>query len=65
LDNLVDYLAVEIPFQAIVIIDEETEELHSVVKQFSFPVEIIELVAEPARDTGPISLGKWERDVAP
>lgn len=44
LDNLLDYLVFETPFQAIVIIDEETEELHSVVKQFSFPVEIIEFV---------------------
>jgi len=44
LDNLLDYLVFETPFQAVVIIDEETEELHSVVKQFSFPVEIIEFV---------------------
>jgi len=44
LDNLLDYLVFETPFQAIVIIDEETDELHSVVKQFSFPVEIIEFV---------------------
>ena len=44
LDNLLDHLVFETPFQAIVIIDEETEELHSVVKQFSFPVEVIEFV---------------------
>lgn len=44
LDNLIDYLVFETPFQAIVIIDEETDELHSVVKQFSFPVEVIEFV---------------------
>ncbi len=44
LDNLLDYLVFETPFQAVVIIDDETEELHSVVKQFSFPVEIIEFV---------------------
>jgi len=44
LDNLLDYLVFETPFQAIVIIDEATEELHSVVKQFSFPVEVIEFV---------------------
>ncbi len=44
LDNLLDYLVFETPFQAVVIIDEETDELHSVVKQFSFPVEIIEFV---------------------
>lgn len=44
LDNLLDYLVFETPFQAAVIIDEETDELHSVVKQFSFPVEIIEFV---------------------
>lgn len=42
LDNLLDYLVFETPFQAIVIIDEATDELHSVVKHFSFPVEIIE-----------------------
>lgn len=44
LDNLLDYLVFETPFQAIVVIDEETDELHSVVKQFSFPVEVIEFV---------------------
>ena len=44
LDNLLDYLVFETPFQAVVIIDEETDELYSVVKQFSFPVEIIEFV---------------------
>lgn len=44
LDHLLDYLVFETPFQAIVIIDERTDELNSVVKRFSFPVEIIELV---------------------
>ncbi|MHA1835158.1 MAG: hypothetical protein ACTSV7_14375 [Candidatus Baldrarchaeia archaeon] len=44
LDNLLDYLVFETPFQAIVIIDEETDELHSVIRQFRFPVEIIEFV---------------------
>lgn len=44
LDHLLDYLVFETPFQAIVIIDEATDELLSVVKQFSFPVEIIEFV---------------------
>jgi len=44
LDNLLDYLVYETPFQAIVIIDEATNELYSVVKHFSFPVEIIEFV---------------------
>ena len=43
-DNLLDHLVFETPFQAIVIIDEATDELFSVVKQFSFPVEIIEFV---------------------
>jgi len=43
-DNLLDYLVFETPFQALVIIDEATDELFSVVKQFSFPVEIIEFV---------------------
>lgn len=44
LDNLLDYLVFETPFQALVIIDEETDELHSIVKKFSFAVEIIEFV---------------------
>lgn len=44
LDYLLDYLVFETPFQAVVIIDQETDELHSVVKQFRFPVEIIEFV---------------------
>ncbi|MFH1483680.1 MAG: hypothetical protein ABIG98_05460 [Chloroflexota bacterium] len=44
LDNLLDHVVFETPFQAIVIIDEATDELFSVVKHFSFPVEIIELV---------------------
>ena len=44
LDNLLDYLVFDTNFQAIVIIDEETDELYSVVKQFSFPVEIIEFI---------------------
>ena len=44
LDYLLDYLIFETPFQALVIIDEQTDELNSVIKQFSFPVEIIELV---------------------
>lgn len=44
LDYLLDYLVFETPFQALVIIDEATDELFSVVKHFSFPVEIIEFV---------------------
>ena len=44
LDNLLDYLVFEAPFQVIVIIDEDSEELQSVLKQFSFPKETIELV---------------------
>lgn len=44
LDHLLDYLVFETPFQAIVIIDERTDELNSVVKRFSFPVEVIEFV---------------------
>lgn len=44
LDNLLDYLIFETNFQAIVIIDEETDELHTVLKQFRFPVEIIQFV---------------------
>ena len=44
LDNLLDYLIFETNFQAIVIIDDETDELHSVIKQFRFPVEVIQFV---------------------
>lgn len=44
LDNLLDYLVFETPFQAVVVIDGAADELSSVVKPFSFPVEIIELV---------------------
>ncbi len=44
LDNLLDYLVFEAPFQVIVIIDEDSEELQSVLKQFSFPKETIEFV---------------------
>ena len=44
LDNLLDYLVFDTPFQAIVLIDEENDELHSVIKQFRFPVETIEFV---------------------
>lgn len=44
LDNLLDYLVFETNFQAIVIIDDETDELHSVIKQFRFPVEVIQFV---------------------
>jgi len=44
LDHLLDYVVFETPFQAVVIIDERTDDLNSVVKQFSFPVEIIEFV---------------------
>ncbi len=44
LDNLLDYLVFEAPFQVIVIIDEDSEELQSILKQFSFPKETIELV---------------------
>jgi hypothetical protein len=42
LDYLLEYIVFETPFQAIVIIDEETDELNSVIKQFRFPVEVIE-----------------------
>ncbi|MFC1977386.1 hypothetical protein ACFLWS_03865 [Chloroflexota bacterium] len=44
LDNLLDYLVFEAPFQVIVIIDEDSPELQSVLKQFSFPKETIEFV---------------------
>jgi len=44
LDYLLDYLVFEAPFQVIVIIDEDSEELQSVLKQFSFPKDTIEFV---------------------
>lgn len=65
LDNLLDYLVFETPFQAIVIIDEATEELHSVVKQFSFPVEIIEFVMyEDAQGNRAFRFSPFLKDVS-
>ena len=43
-DNLLDYLVHESPFQAVVLIDELTDELNAVIKRLKFPVEIIEFV---------------------
>jgi len=42
LDYLLEYLIFDTPFQALVIIDEATDDLTEVRKQFSFPVEVIE-----------------------
>lgn len=42
LDNMLDYL-VNDAFRALVIIDEATDELHKVVRNFRFPVEVIEV----------------------
>ncbi|MFH1486518.1 MAG: hypothetical protein ABIH46_10635 [Chloroflexota bacterium] len=50
LDHLLDYLVFETPFQAVVIIDEATDDLFSVVKHFSFPVEIIEFTMHQDRN---------------
>jgi len=41
-DNMLDHL-VNDTFRAIIIIDEATDELHKVVKNFRFPVEVIEV----------------------
>lgn len=41
-DNMLDYL-VHDTFRALIIIDEDTDELHKVVKNFRFPVEVIEV----------------------
>jgi hypothetical protein len=41
-DNMLDHL-VNDTFRALIIIDEATDELHKVVKNFRFPVEVIEV----------------------
>jgi hypothetical protein len=41
-DNMLDHL-VHDAFRALIIIDEDTDELHKVVKNFRFPVEVIEV----------------------
>lgn len=64
LDNLLDYLVFETPFQVIVIIDEATDDLFSAVKQFSFPVEIIEFVTyEDANGQRAFSFNPFLQDV--
>jgi hypothetical protein len=42
LDHFLDAVVFDTPFRALVIIDEETEELHTVLKNLGFPVEVIE-----------------------
>lgn len=42
LDHLLDVLVFEGQFRALVIIDEETDDLHAVLKNLGFPVEVIE-----------------------
>lgn len=42
LDHFLDKLVFDCPFQALVIIDEETDELHTVLKSLGFPVEVVE-----------------------
>jgi hypothetical protein len=42
LDHFLDAVVFDTTFQALVIIDEETEELHTVLKNLGFPVEVIE-----------------------
>ena len=41
-DNLLDHLVNDV-FRALIIIDEATDELYKVVKNFRFPVEVIEI----------------------
>lgn len=45
IDHFLDHLVFDAPFRALVIIDEATDELHTVVGNLSFPVEVIELAA--------------------
>jgi hypothetical protein len=42
LDHFLDALVLDKKFQALVIIDEETDDLHAVIRNLGFPVEIIE-----------------------
>lgn len=42
LDHFLESLVLDKPFRALVIIDEETDDLHAVTKNLGFPVEIIE-----------------------
>jgi len=42
LDHFLDSLVLDKEFRALVIIDEETDDLHAVTKNLGFPVEIIE-----------------------
>lgn len=42
LDHLLEVLVFECPFRALVVIDEETEELQTVLKNLGFPVEVVE-----------------------
>jgi len=43
LDHFLDALVFDKPFRAIVVIDEDTEELHDVLKNLGFPVDVIEV----------------------
>ena len=45
LDHLLDEILFDKPFRALVIIDEETDDLHTVVKNLGFDVEVIEFNA--------------------
>lgn len=42
-DNMLDHLVNDV-FRALIVIDEATDELYKVVKNFRFPVEVIEVV---------------------
>ena len=42
LDYLLEYLVFEAPFQALVVIDEATDDLDTVLKSLRFPVEVVE-----------------------
>ena len=47
LDHFLDALVLDKEFRALVIIDEETDDLHAVTRNLGFPVEIIEFSPMP------------------
>lgn len=44
-DHLIEYLINDTDFQALVIIDEDSDDLREVIKNFSFPVEVVVFTA--------------------
>lgn len=49
IDNMLDYL-VHDAFRALIVIDEARDELHRVVKNFRFPVEVVEVHTYAGKD---------------